>query len=159
VTRRKNRDRESVRGAARGERVDAESLAYDSRPQRRLWQAQGRPRVYKVSPSWVKREAEIALTEHGVEPGSISGWVAEETGYAVVTVAKYLDSKYKAEQQSEAGKLGKIALQARPLETGVLFDISKSLEKAFDEVLPVVDLESPGGLHRAAKALEREAEA
>lgn len=51
---------------------------------------------------WINDLAEIAMVEHGVQPGSISGWVAEQTGYAERTVLNYLDQKYKNLSKVEA---------------------------------------------------------
>lgn len=45
-------------------------------------------------------------SEYGVKVGSISGWVAEQTGYSVRQVQDYLDSKYKSEDKARAGALG-----------------------------------------------------
>lgn len=45
--------------------------------------------------AWLNELAEIALTEHNIEPGKISTWIAEETGYVARHVRSYLDEKYK----------------------------------------------------------------
>jgi len=46
--------------------------------------------------AWVNDLAEIAL-QKGIQVGKISGWIADETGYASDTVRNYLDEKYKIE--------------------------------------------------------------
>lgn len=44
---------------------------------------------------WINELAEIALNEKNIQPGEISGWIAEETGYSQRQVNFYLESKYK----------------------------------------------------------------
>lgn len=48
--------------------------------------------------AWINELAEFALTQHGIEPGRISTWIAEETGYKRDTVNRYLESKYKLQE-------------------------------------------------------------
>ncbi|MFH2110391.1 MAG: hypothetical protein ABIJ47_03910, partial [Candidatus Bathyarchaeota archaeon] len=56
--------------------------------------------------AWVNELAEYALIEKGIQPGEISGWIAEETGYSERQVRSYLDEKYKDTLQRER-RLGK----------------------------------------------------
>ena len=100
---------------------------------------------------WINDLAEIAVNEYGVVPGEVSGWVAEETGYYEGTVRDYLDDKYKI-KTSPKGVYSK-----EEVKPPLMPDIGKALEKAFDKILPIIDLSSPNGLKKAAKALEREA--
>jgi len=104
---------------------------------------------------WINDLAEIAYTEHGIEPGEISGWVAEETGYKDETVRKYLDEKYLSSQHSQAGKKGAEVTHA-PVSMQAVSVVSVA-EPLIREAEPTVDLESANGLKKAAKALEREA--
>ena len=98
------------------------------------------------------RESAVRTEKHGVEPGEVSGWVAEETGYSLRSAERYLDPKFKAIQQSEAGKL------TVAIETTVLSDsVISAAEFIIREAESMVDLESVNGLKKAAKALEREA--
>lgn len=100
---------------------------------------------------WINDLAEIALVEHGVQPGEISGWVAEETGYSERQVRFYLDEKYK-EQRGFA-----LTGQPTAVPTVELSDLVSVAEPIIREAEPVVDLETANGLKKAAKALEREA--
>ena len=45
--------------------------------------------------AWINELADHTHTERGVKPGEISGWIAQETGYAERTVQRYLDEKHK----------------------------------------------------------------
>ena len=60
---------------------------------------------------WINDLAEIALTEHKIQPGRISGWIAEETGYSTRQVQIYLNPEYKNRLQSERAtpKPGEVA--------------------------------------------------
>jgi len=102
---------------------------------------------------WINDLAEIAFTEHGIEPGEISGWVAEETGYSRDHVTHYLDSKYK--KRDLATRIGD---PNPPIEEGISPSIVVSVaEPLIREAEPTVDLDTADGLKKAAKALEREA--
>jgi hypothetical protein len=93
----------------------------------------------------------VRTEKHGVVPGEVSGWVAEETGYATHTVSEYLDKKYRE-------KTG-FALTGQPT-AAIAVDKSKLKEaKALvaEEIGIDINLETPNGLIKAAKALEREA--
>jgi hypothetical protein len=120
---------------------------------------------------WINDLAEIALIEHGIEPGEISGWVAEETGYSPITVRQYLDEKYLESIKSKSGKEGAEKKDAMS-SIAPISDIVSAVKNIIPEVdvsIPsdilkevnankeVVDLESANGLHKVAKALEREA--
>jgi len=103
---------------------------------------------------WINDLAEIALTEHGIEPGEISGWVAEETGYDEHSVRDYLDQKYKLKYSLE--RIEKTR-DARWEEDSPPLSILSAAEPLIREAEPTVDLETANGLKKAAKALEREA--
>jgi len=68
---------------------------------------------------WVNELAEMYV-QQGTKPGEISNAIAENTGYAEASIQIYLDPKYKAKQQSDAGKLGRTAqldrAESKPLE-------------------------------------------
>ena len=96
---------------------------------------------------WINDLAEIAFTEHGIEPGEISGWVAEETGYSIRRTLFYLDEKYKL----SSGPQGPIEIAATAMST------ISAVEPLIREAEPTVDLDTANGLKKAAKALEREA--
>ena len=104
---------------------------------------------------WINDLAEIALTERGIEPGEISGWVAEQTGYSEITVRKYLDKKYLSYQHSQAGKRGaEVTNSPTLMSTDSVLSVAEPLIR---ESEPTVDLDTANGLTKAAKALEREA--
>lgn len=44
---------------------------------------------------WINELGEIALNDHEIERGKISGWIAEETGYSDNRVRELLEDKYK----------------------------------------------------------------
>jgi len=88
----------------------------------------------------------VRTEKHGVEPGEVSGWVAEETGYSERSATRYLDEKYKAH-----------STPGRPKDTDTMAVDNFSDYDLVREVVPIVDLSSANGLQRAAKALEREA--
>lgn len=96
---------------------------------------------------WINDLAEIALTEHGVQPGEISSWVAENTGYSIRRTLFYLDEKYKI----SSGPQGPIEIAATAIST------ISAAEELIREKEPTVDLDTPNGLHKAAKVLEYEA--
>ena len=100
---------------------------------------------------WINDLAQIAVDDHGIEPGQISGWVAEQTGYSEITVRKYLDSKYKI-ITSPLGIYTREDIK-HPLSPSVLSEA----EPLIRESEPTVDLDTANGLTKAAKALEREA--
>ena len=101
---------------------------------------------------WINDLAEIAVNEHGVVPGEISGWVAEETGYDRDTVLPYLNSKFK-DREHHPGEL-----KGHPTrQDGIISVPSDVLREIAKTDKPIIDLSSPNGLQRAAKALEREA--
>ena len=100
---------------------------------------------------WINDLAEIALTERGIEPGEISGWVAEETGYSTRSATYYLDEKYKNPN------LTRTAEQIRGAETASPTSVLSAAEPLIREAEPTIDLDTANGLTKAAKALEREA--
>lgn len=102
---------------------------------------------------WINDLAEIAFTEHGIEPGEISGWVAEETGYSQKSVTDYLDQKYKNIDKVRAAN---IRHSAEPI-AAPLNSVISVVEPVIREAEPEVDLDTVNGLKKAAKALEREA--
>lgn len=116
---------------------------------------------------WINDLAEIALTEHGVVPGEISGWVAEETGYSRDQVTNYLIDKYKkkefATRINDPNKEGlnpsSVISAVKNIIPEVDVSIPSDVLKEVTKKVVVVDLESPNGLKKAAKALEREAKA
>jgi len=102
---------------------------------------------------WINDLAEIAYTEHGIEPGEISGWVAEETGYARKSVTEYLNPEYK--KSDLATRIGD---PNPPKEAAIASSTIVSVaEPLIREAEPTVDLDTADGLKKAAKALEREA--
>ena len=96
---------------------------------------------------WINDLAQIAVDDHGIEPGQISGWVAEQTGYHSRSVREYLDEKYKIKTSPEGPK---------EMEATAVSVISAA-EPLIRESEPTVDLDTANGLTKAAKALEREA--
>ena len=99
---------------------------------------------------WINELADIAYNEHGIEPGEISGWVAEETGYEISSIRKYLDQKYKDPER---------VTERTDLLGGIIppSSVLVAAEPLIREAEPTVDLDTANGLKKAAKALEREA--
>ena len=97
---------------------------------------------------WINDLAQIAVDDHGIEPGQISGWVAEQTGYHPSSVMRYLDEKYKQMRESKY-KGPPDNIKSSKLEE------AKSL--VTEEIGITIDLDTANGLTKAAKALEREA--
>jgi len=54
--------------------------------------------------AWINELAEFAMTEHGLEPGKISTWIAEETGYSERQARFYLEDKYKIRTSPRGSK-------------------------------------------------------
>lgn len=65
--------------------------------------------------AWINDLAEIAL-QKGIKPGRISFWIADETGYAVDTVQRYLELKYKDIEKSKS-RLGKTQPREKPISS------------------------------------------
>lgn len=75
---------------------------------------------------WINQLAEMYL-QQGVKPGEISSKIAERSGYSERQVRFYLDEKYKAKQQMEAGRVSAAVAAAE----------SSALVKRAEEMLGV----------------------
>jgi len=106
---------------------------------------------------WINDLAEIAMMEYGKEPGEISDWIAEETGYQRKTVRQYLNEKYLSSQHSQAGKIGANIINI--IRYGEEVDVLAPIlaEEIVRETAPTIDLDTSNGLHKASLALERKA--
>ncbi|MFH2111736.1 MAG: hypothetical protein ABIJ47_10820 [Candidatus Bathyarchaeota archaeon] len=72
--------------------------------------------------AWVNELAEYARNEKGIQPGEISGWIAEETGYAERTIRRYLDEKFKEPRG--------FAIQGQPTATETVEPTAVELDAA-----------------------------
>jgi len=60
--------------------------------------------------AWINELAKFALSERKIEPGRITKWIAEETGYAERTVREYLNEEYKIETRPKGIKMAPTAI-------------------------------------------------
>jgi len=87
---------------------------------------------------WINDLAEIAVREHGVKPGRISRWIAEETGYSDITVRIYLEDKYKIMTAPKGTKSG---YETKTISTMVSEVKSKLSPTEFEAVKEVAKAE------------------
>lgn len=133
--------------------------------------------------AWINELADFALIEKGIEPGQISGWIVEETGYSESQVNSYLDEKYKDPVKVLAAKsrytapitVAPVSVEAEIAEKvgqekverlreeikeeiGFKYDIPELLEESEPDIIIERVIQKPEIKERAKKELKKDPE-